>query len=55
MFEKKMAEQEELIEMLQFELRATSPSEKLHNDDHQVYFYTGPLHIQYSYHCLICW
>lgn len=41
MIEKKMAEQEKLIEMLQFELRATRPSEKLYNDDHQVHFYTG--------------
>ena len=41
MIEEKMAEQEKLIDMLQFELRATRPSEKLHNDDHQVHFYTG--------------
>lgn len=36
-----MAEQQNLIEMLQFELRATRPSERLQNDDHQVHFYTG--------------
>ena len=36
-----MAEQQNLIEMLRFELRATRPSERLQNDDHQVHFYTG--------------
>ena len=39
--EKKIAEQQELIEMLQNELRATHPSTKLQGDDKQVYFYTG--------------
>ena len=39
--EKKIAEQQELIEMLQNELRATRPSTKLQGDDKQVHFYTG--------------
>ena len=39
--EKKIVEQQELIEMLQDELRATRPSTKLHNDDKQVHFYIG--------------
>ena len=39
--EKKLADQQKLIEMLQFELRATRPAEKLQNDDKQVHFYTG--------------
>ena len=39
--EKKIVEQQELIEMLQDELRATRPSTKLQDDDKQVHFYTG--------------
>ena len=39
--EKKIAEQQELIEMLQNKLRATRPSTKLQGDDKQVHFYTG--------------
>ena len=38
---KKITEQQELIEMLQSELRGTRPSIKLQNDDNQVHFYTG--------------
>ena len=39
--EKKFTDQQELIEMLQNELRATRPSTKLQSDDRQVNFYTG--------------
>ena len=38
--EKKLSDQQKLIEMLQFELRTTPPAEKLQNDDEQVRFYT---------------
>jgi len=41
--EKKITDQQELIEMLQSELRATSPSVRLQNDDKQVNFYNGLL------------
>ena len=51
--EKKIVKQQELIEMLQDELRATRPSNKLQDDDKQVHFYTGlPHHIQYLLHYL---
>ena len=39
--EKRITEQQELIEVLQRELRGTRPSIKLQNDDNQVHFYTG--------------
>ena len=39
--EKTLADQQKLIEMLQFELRGTRPAEKLQNDDKQVHFYAG--------------
>ena len=39
--EKKIVEQQELIEMLQDELRATRPSNKFQDDDKQVHSYTG--------------
>ena len=39
--EKKIVEQQELIEMLQDELRATRPSTKLQDNDKQVHFYTA--------------
>ena len=39
--EKRITEQQELIEMLQSELRGTRPSITLQNDDNQVHFYTG--------------
>ena len=39
--EKRITEQQELIEMLQSELRGTRPSIKLQNDDNQICIYTG--------------